>query len=143
MSIVSISSATYSTIFFVNNPIIFVHPGDKLAMVIQTLTQNASSLLTKAAQIPTKPLRCVTVDVTGTLMGYKGLLGDYYCMAAKAAGLPCPDYTRMHEGFKIAYKEMDSKYPCFGKVHNVPNRDWWRMCVQNAFCQVRILLLSG
>ncbi|KAL3622809.1 hypothetical protein CASFOL_031958 [Castilleja foliolosa] len=34
-------------------------------------------------------LRLVTVDVTGTLIAYKGELGDYYCMAAKSIGLPC------------------------------------------------------
>lgn len=27
-------------------------------------------------------LRLVTVDVTGTLIAYRGQLGDYYCMAA-------------------------------------------------------------
>lgn len=84
------------------------------------------------------PLRCVTVDVTGTLMGYKGVLGDYYCMAAKAVGLPCPDYDRMHMGFKLAYKEMATKYPCFGKTANLSNVDWWRMCVRNSFLQVKI-----
>lgn len=84
------------------------------------------------------PLRCVTVDVTGTLMGYKGVLGDYYCMAAKAVGLPCPDYDRMHMGFKLAYKEMATKYPCFGKTANLSNVDWWRMCVKNSFLQVKI-----
>ena len=26
--------------------------------------------------------RLVTVDVTGTLIAYRGQLGDYYCMAA-------------------------------------------------------------
>ncbi|KAM7530315.1 hypothetical protein LguiB_033725 [Lonicera macranthoides] len=49
-------------------------------------------------------LRCITLDVTGTLIAYKGELGDYYCMAAKSVGLPCPDYKRMHEGFKLAYR---------------------------------------
>ena len=45
-------------------------------------------------------LRCITLDVTGTLIAYKGELGDYYCMAAKAVGLPCPDYKRVHEGVR-------------------------------------------
>jgi hypothetical protein len=46
-------------------------------------------------------LRCITVDVTGTLIAYKGELGDYYCMAAKSVGLTCPE--GLHEGFKLAY----------------------------------------
>ncbi|KAL0917185.1 hypothetical protein M5K25_012232 [Dendrobium thyrsiflorum] len=78
-------------------------------------------------------LRCITVDVTGTLLAYKGELGDYYCMAAKAVGLPCPDYKRMHEGFKTAYANMAKLYPCFGHAANMPNIDWWRTCVKDSF----------
>ncbi|KAK3131028.1 hypothetical protein QOZ80_6BG0501110 [Eleusine coracana subsp. coracana] len=78
-------------------------------------------------------LRLITVDVTGTLIAYKGQLGDYYCMAAKHAGMPCPDYQRMHEGFKIAYTEMARQYPCFGFAAKMPNIDWWRTCVKNSF----------
>lgn len=94
------------------------------------------ALLKQAVKAPTQPLKCVTVDVTGTLMGYKGVLGDYYCMAAKRAGLPCPDYERMHQGFKVAYKEMDQKYPCFG-FGKLSNQEWWRACVRKAFCEVQ------
>lgn len=87
-------------------------------------------------------LRCVTVDVTGTLMAYKGELGDYYCMAAKAAGRPCPDYKRMHEGFKYAYKDMATKYPCFGFAAKMPNIVWWKTCVRDSFVRVRYLSKS-
>ncbi|KDP46793.1 hypothetical protein JCGZ_11164 [Jatropha curcas] len=80
-------------------------------------------------------LRCITVDVTGTLIAYKGELGDYYCMAAKSVGLPCPDYKRVHEGFKIAYTDMAKKYPCFGHAANMPNIVWWKTCVRNSFVQ--------
>eukprot|EP00252_Welwitschia_mirabilis_P002742 TRINITY_DN12701_c1_g2_i1.p1 TRINITY_DN12701_c1_g2~~TRINITY_DN12701_c1_g2_i1.p1 ORF type:complete len:255 (+),score=47.31 TRINITY_DN12701_c1_g2_i1:570-1334(+) len=78
-------------------------------------------------------LRCITVDVTGTLIAYKGELGDYYCLAAKAVGLPCPDYQRMHEGFKIAYTSMAKEHPCFGYHEKIPNITWWRKCVQDSF----------
>ena len=84
-------------------------------------------------------LRCVTIDVTGTLMAYKGELGDYYCMAAKASGRPCPDYKRMHEGFKYAYKDMAKKYPCFGFAAKMPNIVWWKTCVRDSFVRVRYL----
>lgn len=80
-------------------------------------------------------LRCVTLDVTGTLIAYKGQLGDYYCMAAKAAGLPCPDYKRVHEGFKIAYTDMAKKHPCFGFAEKIPNIVWWKTCVRNSFIE--------
>ncbi|EEF34238.1 rhythmically-expressed protein 2 protein, putative [Ricinus communis] len=78
-------------------------------------------------------LRCITVDVTGTLIAYKGELGDYYCMAAKSVGLPCPDYKRVHEGFKLAYTEMAKKYPCFGHAAKMPNIVWWKIVVRNSF----------
>jgi hypothetical protein len=81
-------------------------------------------------------LRLITLDVTGTLIAYKGQLGDYYCMAAKAAGMPCPDYKRMHEGFKVAYTEIARQYPCFGFAAKMPNIDWWRTCVKNSFVKV-------
>ncbi|KAB1221505.1 Haloacid dehalogenase-like hydrolase domain-containing protein 3 [Morella rubra] len=61
-------------------------------------------------------LRCITVDVTGTLIAYKGELGDYYCMEAKS------------EGFKLAYKDMAKKYPCFGFATKMPNVVWWKTC---------------
>ncbi|GAB2281745.1 hypothetical protein Dimus_036670 [Dionaea muscipula] len=78
-------------------------------------------------------LRCITLDVTGTLIAYKGELGDYYCMAAKSVGLPCPDYKRVHEGFKLAYTEMTMKYPCFGFSAKMPNVVWWKTCVKDSF----------
>ncbi|KAF5195610.1 Haloacid dehalogenase-like hydrolase domain-containing protein [Thalictrum thalictroides] len=78
-------------------------------------------------------LRCITIDVTGTLIAYKGDLGDYYCMAAKSVGLPCPDYKRMHEGFKYAYSDMAKQYPCFGHAAKMPNIVWWRSCVKDSF----------
>uniref|UniRef100_A0A7N0T6V4 Haloacid dehalogenase-like hydrolase domain-containing protein 3 n=1 Tax=Kalanchoe fedtschenkoi TaxID=63787 RepID=A0A7N0T6V4_KALFE len=78
-------------------------------------------------------IRCITLDVTGTLIAYKGELGDYYCMAAKSVGLPCPDYKRVHEGFKLAYKDMATKYPCFGYHTKIPNLVWWKTCVRDSF----------
>ncbi|XP_073396547.1 uncharacterized protein [Physcomitrium patens] len=93
----------------------------------------AQAMMRKAAPCAMRQLKCITVDVTGTLIAYKGLLGDYYCKAAKAVGVPCPDYDQMHEGFKVAYTEMASKYPCFGQATKMSNRDWWRTCVRNSF----------
>ena len=86
-------------------------------------------------------LRCITVDATGTLIAYKGNLGDYYCMAAKSVGLPCPDYKRMHEGFKTAYTDMAKRYPCFGHAAKISNIDWWRACVKDSFIKVCIAVL--
>lgn len=88
-------------------------------------------------------LRCITLDVTGTLIAYKGELGDYYCMAAKAAGKQCPDYKRVHEGFKLAYTEMAQKHPCFGFAEKIPNIVWWKTCVRDSFVRVLYMTLSS
>ncbi|KAH0718216.1 hypothetical protein KY285_014247 [Solanum tuberosum] len=96
----------------------------RVVFSVQSFTM---SILTK--------LRCITLDVTGTLIAYKGELGDYYCMAAKAAGQQCPDYKRVHEGFKLAYTEMAKKHPCFGFAEKIPNILWWKTCVRNSFVQ--------
>lgn len=94
---------------------------------------NAQHLYSMPKMSVLPKLRCITVDVTGTLIAYKGELGDYYCMAAKAVGLPCPDYKRMHEGFKAAYTDMAKRYPCFGYAAKMPNVYWWRSCVKDSF----------
>ncbi|CAH2049448.1 unnamed protein product [Thlaspi arvense] len=52
---------------------------------------------------------------------------------AKSVGLPCPDYKRVHEGFKLAYSEMAKKYPCFGHAVKMPNIVWWKTVVRNSF----------
>ncbi|KAL7258556.1 hypothetical protein ACSBR1_004643 [Camellia fascicularis] len=78
-------------------------------------------------------LLCITLDVTGTLIAYKGELGDYYCIAAKSVGLPCPDFKRVHEGYKLAYSDMAKKYPCFGHAAKMPNIVWWKTCVRDFF----------
>ena len=114
----------------------------KDVMAAQT-TMAAQALVHKASPIALRKLKCITVDITGTLIAYKGLLGDYYCMAAKAVGLPCPDYDLMHAGFKVAYTDMATKYPCFGNAVRMPNVDWWRMCVRNSFLEVCSSFWSG
>ncbi|THF99943.1 hypothetical protein TEA_017269 [Camellia sinensis var. sinensis] len=101
--------------------------GKDLSQISETAVKSSSemALLSK--------LGCITLDVTGTLIAYKGELGDYYCMAAKSVGLPCPDYKRVHEGFKLAYSDMAKKYPCFGHAAKMPNIVWWKTCVRDSF----------
>lgn len=70
-----------------------------------------------------KRLRCITLDITGTLIAYKGDLGDSYCLAVQA-------------GFKVAYAELAKKHPCFGFADNIPNYVWWKICVRDSFVKV-------
>ncbi|KAI8020332.1 Proteasome subunit alpha type-4 [Camellia lanceoleosa] len=93
--------------------------------------QNCSEIIFRDGSII--KVRLYHLDVTGTLIAYKGELGDYYYMAAKSVGLPCPDYKRVHEGFKLAYSDMAKKYPCFGHAAKMPNIVWWKTCVRDAF----------
>ncbi|KAH0770830.1 hypothetical protein KY290_014811 [Solanum tuberosum] len=80
-----------------------------------------------------KRLRCITLDITGTLIAYKGDLGDSYCLSVKLAGKPCPSYKRVDEGFKVAYAGLAKKHPCFGFAHKIPNYVWWKICVRDSF----------
>lgn len=83
-----------------------------------------------------KRLRCITLDITGTLIAYKGDLGDSYCLSVKLAGKPCPSYKRVDEGFKVAYAGLAKKHPCFGFAHKIPNYVWWKICVRDSFVKV-------
>lgn len=51
--------------------------------------------------------------------------------------MPCPDYGRVHEGFKLAYPDMGRMHPCFGHAAAMPAAAWWRMCVRDSFEFVR------
>jgi hypothetical protein len=73
-----------------------------------------------------------SIDVTGTLMVYKGELSDYYCIAEKAFRCPCPEYTRMHEGLKFSHKDMANKYP----------RVFWVFSQNAIHCVVKNLCIS-
>ncbi|KAK9137788.1 hypothetical protein Sjap_008382 [Stephania japonica] len=55
-------------------------------------------------------LRCITIDVTGTLIAYKGELGDYYCMAAKSVGLPCPDYKLTYLTSLMSFANLNFRF---------------------------------
>ncbi|KAK8966159.1 hypothetical protein KSP40_PGU007368 [Platanthera guangdongensis] len=89
------------------------------------------------------PLPSQAADFFVDFEAYKGELGDYYCMAAKSVGLQCPDYGRMHEGFKAAYTNMVKMYPCFGHATKMPNIDWWRACVKDSFVKTAIFAAAG
>lgn len=52
--------------------------------------------------------------------------------------MPCPDYGRVHEGFKLAYPDMGRMHPCFGHAAAMPAAAWWRMCVRDSFEFVRV-----
>ena len=79
-----------------------------------------------------RAVRMITLDVTGTMIKFKGHIGDIYCKAAAMHGNVCPDYDRLHQAFKLAYDETSQELPAFGgPEYNTKN--WWRKCVQRSF----------
>ena len=83
----------------------------------------------------TRSLKCLTFDVTGTLVSFKGRLGDHYLQSAKRCGLRFKNenVAQLESGFDKAYDETHLEYPCFGAVHDVSAKDWWRRCIIRSF----------
>jgi len=85
---------------------------------------------------PSSVSRCfpvITLDVTGTVLSYKGSVGKWYCNAARRVGIPSANYATIESGFKEAYKETTERFPCFGYAHEMTSKDWWRVCVRRSF----------
>jgi putative hydrolase of the HAD superfamily len=100
------------------------------------------------------------MDVTGTLVSFRGTLEDHYLGAARKCGVEIADDVsdddddedddsgngngdkvggsistssyRFAEAFRLAYKETSLKYPCFG-ADEMSAKEWWRLCVLRSF----------
>eukprot|EP00976_Prorocentrum_cordatum_P085765 1186229-Prorocentrum_minimum.AAC.3 len=81
---------------------------------------------------PVHPIRMITLDVTGTMMQFKGSLGDIYCKAAATWGLTYPDHATVHAAFSSAYKQTREELPAFGGPE-YSTKNWWRICVKRSF----------
>ena len=68
-------------------------------------------------------------------MSFKGRLGDHYLQSAKRCGLRFKNeqVEQVESGFDKAYDETHEEYPCFGAVHDVSAKDWWRRCIIRSF----------
>jgi len=54
----------------------------------------------------------------GTLLRYKGNLGEWYVLAARREGLTLNcDTADISAGFKLAYEDVSLEHPCFGGSH--------------------------
>ena len=54
------------------------------------------------------------MDVTGTIVSFRGSLEEHYIGAAKKCGIHEIDGTKINEAFSRAYNETCNRYPCFG-----------------------------
>jgi len=86
-----------------------------------------------------KPIRVklITMDVTGTIVSFRGSLEDHYVGAAEKSGidpilLARLTPTAITKAFGAAYKDCCEQYPCFGG-EAMSSKDWWRICVANSF----------
>ena len=74
-----------------------------------------------------RPVRAISLDITGTLITHKGSVVQHYVDAAVWAQLENPpSVDEMKPAFKQAYKERCIESPCFGGAEGISGRDWWR-----------------
>eukprot|EP01061_Rhynchopus_euleeides_P035910 TRINITY_DN60510_c0_g1_i1.p1 TRINITY_DN60510_c0_g1~~TRINITY_DN60510_c0_g1_i1.p1 ORF type:complete len:280 (+),score=69.51 TRINITY_DN60510_c0_g1_i1:2-841(+) len=106
------------------------------------LRQGASQLHRETA------IRCVTLDLTGTVLWIRQPVEHTYCDAA-AWGLrqrrargntapplyhgPVPTYEEMSIGFRKAFGETLAEHPCFGYKSGLSSKEWWMHAVRRAF----------
>ena len=85
-------------------------------------------------KIMPRKLRLITMDVTGTIVSFRGTLEQHYLGAAAKCGITPEDVnaSKISESFNRAYKETSIRYPCFGG-DEVSAKQWWRECVVKSF----------
>lgn len=72
------------------------------------------------------------MDVTGTIVSFRGTLEDHYLGAARKCGIHDVDGSKINEAFGRAYKETSDRFPCFGG-DEITAKLWWRECVIKSF----------
>ena len=97
----------------------------------QSMTRRSMGLWPKVAP---KRLKLITMDVTGTIVSFRGSLQHHYLGAAAKCGIEISDSnaTKISAAFNRAYKETCETYPCFGS-DTVTAKQWWRECVCKSF----------
>lgn len=76
----------------------------------------------------------VTMDVTGTIVSFRGSLEEHYLGAAAKCGVQLsPESSQAITGaFSRAYKETCTEFPCFGG-NTLTAKQWWKECVLRSF----------
>mmetsp|Transcript_9124 Transcript_9124/g.27455 ORF Transcript_9124/g.27455 Transcript_9124/m.27455 type:complete len:250 (-) Transcript_9124:288-1037(-) len=77
-------------------------------------------------------IACVTLDVTGTILGFERRVGEMYAWAAKQSGLDPPDASEVYESFKRSYASVNEKHPFVGGL-SMSTKQWWEKVVNGAF----------
>lgn len=83
-------------------------------------------------KIRPKRVRMITMDVTGTIVSFRGSLQEHYLGAASKCGVHDVDASKINEAFRQAYKETSHLFPCFGG-DKITAKQWWKECVLKSF----------
>eukprot|EP00756_Hemistasia_phaeocysticola_P060514 Hpha_TRINITY_DN4093_c0_g1::TRINITY_DN4093_c0_g1_i1::g.63605::m.63605 len=83
-------------------------------------------------QLSGSSIKCITLDVTGTLTRLRTEVASAYCAAGRWAGVAI-EVERMRSGFRKAFKSALHEYPCFGHAAGLSDRGWWKLTVRRAF----------
>ena len=72
------------------------------------------------------------MDVTGTLVSFRGSLETHYLGSAEKCGVNIETLQKpIDKAFHQAYKEVSHRFPCFG--HDlITGKEWWKYCVQRS-----------
>ena len=89
-------------------------------------------IMTKAIKLDLKKIKCISFDITGTLLIHKHPIMKTYAESALWAKLPNPPSAEeLKAPFKQAYKEQLLSSPCFRDDRNLFNeRTWWAKTVR-------------
>lgn len=83
-------------------------------------------------KIRPRMLKVITMDVTGTVVSFRGTLEEHYLGAAFRCGVHDVDASKISGAFNRAYKETSALYPCFGG-DKITAKEWWRETVLKSF----------
>ena len=78
-------------------------------------------------------IRCISLDVTGTLLTHTHPIYETYSKCAFLSGLndpPTPE--ELKPAFKQAYKQACLESPGFGSQAGISSRTWWAHTVRGA-----------
>ena len=73
-----------------------------------------------------KKVKCISLDVTGTLLVHSQCVERTYADCISWAGIPdVPAPLELSPPFKAAFKNASQRYPCYGHHNHMSSRDWW------------------
>ena len=83
-------------------------------------------------KIHPRRIRVITCDITGTLVSFRGSLEEHYVGTARKIGIQLDPDVPIGKAFNQAYREMSSRFPCFGG-NQISSKEWWRQTVLRSF----------